>query len=194
MRFRILDTISARLIKSNLSLNLSRCLMISIAGAAVKAVQSKTVANRPVMARIDRFIGKLWLCGTVTEMTDTLRKLLAFTSECIGISDKTSINNLLDNIMTCVHENYTDPSFNVSRLADLLSMNLSYISNFFKNNAGIGLNAYINQVRINRAKELLDLNNNIIDIVHQVGFENMSSFFRVFKKFVGTTPGAYKVK
>ena len=48
-------------------------------------------------------------------------------------------------------------------------------------------------MRIQAAKELLaDPNIVIKDVAARVGFENINTFFRVFKQFEGVTPGQYR--
>ena len=189
---KIVNTICKKPEKEKMDINVFRPIMIIVAGTAVKATQSKQDVSQKTLAQIDRFIGSLWLCRTIEEMINTVKELFLFTSEAIGTSNDTSTRSLLDEILSTVHKHYSDPNFNVSQMADMLSMNLSYISKFFKDNTGIGLNMYINQIRINKAKELLDRNEDISNVLSKVGFENIGSFIRVFKRFVGTTPGEYK--
>lgn len=51
----------------------------------------------------------------------------------------------------------------------------------------------INKTRIAKAKELLDATNLSVDkIADQVGFNSSTVFIRVFRKYIGMTPGKYK--
>lgn len=54
---------------------------------------------------------------------------------------------------------------------------------------------YLQRVRIEAARRLLELTRDSIDeIAWQVGYENSSSFSRLFKKATGMTPGDYRKK
>ena len=65
----------------------------------------------------------------------------------------------------------------------------------FRNNTGVLLTDYINEIRINKAKELLrDTNLRIQDIGAKVGIENRTTFLRVFKKVEGISPTTYRHK
>lgn len=68
-----------------------------------------------------------------------------------------------------------------------------YFSHYFKDQTGITFVNYLNRLRIQAAKELLaDPNIVIKDVAARVGFENINTFFRVFKQFEGVTPGQYR--
>lgn len=104
-------------------------------------------------------------------------------------------SSLMDGILACVDGHYAEMDFNVSRVAQLMDRNISYLSQYFRDQSGIGLLEYINRVRINRAKELIQGGREkltIKQVAQQVGFDNLNSFIRVFKKYEGVTPGEFK--
>lgn len=103
------------------------------------------------------------------------------------------LNAVFRSIVQCVEENYSNPDFNVSKLAELLQMNLSYISKCFKVSTGIGLLDYINRMRINEGKRLIsEKKRTVSQVAQMVGFENLNSFIRVFKKYESCTPGSIR--
>lgn len=72
-------------------------------------------------------------------------------------------------------------------------MTPAYMSRLFKERTGYGLLDYINKVRIEKAKVLLNENSySIQEIALKVGFVNSNTFIRSFKKAEGITPGSYK--
>ena len=102
---------------------------------------------------------------------------------------------LIREIIQCVDAHYSEVDFNATQLADYLGKNLSYLSKIFKNTTGVGLHDYINRIRINRGKQLLSEKHlSITEVAQQVGFDNLNSFIRVFKKFEAITPGSYRPK
>ena len=55
--------------------------------------------------------------------------------------------------------------------------------------------AYIQALRIEEAKQLLERGSDTIDAVaREVGYEDMASFRRLFRRLAGITPGAYRRK
>lgn len=69
----------------------------------------------------------------------------------------------------------------------------SHFSKVFKAEVGTGFAAYVNKLRIKKAKELLrDSNLTLADITQSVGYSNQQYFSRVFKADTGMAPGQYK--
>lgn len=100
---------------------------------------------------------------------------------------------LQEEILRLIEENYADANFNITRLAEMMGRNLSYLSKYFKDRTGVGLYDYLNRIRIAHAKKLIDQSDApISSLIGQAGFENLGSFIRVFKKYEGITPGAYQ--
>lgn len=78
-------------------------------------------------------------------------------------------------------------------MAEKLGFSLSYLSALFKEDAGVTFRAYLTNVRMKRAATLLcgsDLG--IEAVARLVGYEDPAFFYKMFKKFSGTTPDAYR--
>jgi YesN/AraC family two-component response regulator len=88
-------------------------------------------------------------------------------------------------------ENYSDPCLNVTSIATHFDANVSYMSRIFKEGTGVNLLEFIHRTRINAAKELLETNA-VKDVYTMVGFGDMQSFTRTFKKYEGITAAEYK--
>ena len=71
----------------------------------------------------------------------------------------------------------------------------NYLSRLVKKATGRSVGAWIDIVRIQRAKRLLsETRQSIIDIAATVGIEDQSYFSRLFKKETGLTPSAFRKK
>jgi transcriptional regulator GlxA family with amidase domain len=100
-----------------------------------------------------------------------------------------------DNILNC--QNYIDKNLSgdisIQELSKILSMSERTLVRRFKAATGHSLVNYIQQLRIEKSKYILERNNISFDeIAHNVGYENVSFFRRLFKKNVGITPKEYK--
>lgn len=91
-----------------------------------------------------------------------------------------------------IHEHLHD-DLSLVKLAELVYLNPSYLSRLFKQVTGINLLNYINDDRLDKAKELLQKNNlKINEISASLGFISAPSFTRFFKKMTGITPQEYR--
>ncbi len=88
--------------------------------------------------------------------------------------------------------NYME-SYNRKTLAQRFSLNEDYIGQVFKKTTGTSISNYIYDRRIDAAAQLVrDTNSKIIDIAFHVGFDNLTHFYRCFKKKTGMTPRDYR--
>ncbi|MBP1965029.1 response regulator [Paenibacillus aceris] len=79
------------------------------------------------------------------------------------------------------------------RLASVIHFNPSYLSRLFKQESGVNLSEYIDEVRVEKAKDLLKQDVlKIAEVGVQVGYEAPHSFTRFFKKSTGVTPLEYR--
>lgn len=81
----------------------------------------------------------------------------------------------------------------LKKLAVIEHYNISYYTEWFKNKMKVSPVEYIQNLRVEKAKELL-LNSNlsILQISQMVGYEHNSSFTRVFKYFKKITPAEFR--
>jgi len=68
-----------------------------------------------------------------------------------------------------------------------------YLSKIFKEVTGESIKRYINNYRIEKAKEFLrNSNYNIETISRKVGYDNVRSFMKTFRNYVGMSPCDYR--
>jgi AraC-like DNA-binding protein len=79
------------------------------------------------------------------------------------------------------------------QIASRFYISKSYLSRIFKEITGFTINEYINIARIKKAKHLLHHSEyTITEISFKIGYESITYFERVFKKFVGISPNQYR--
>lgn len=99
---------------------------------------------------------------------------------------------LKDSILNYIHRNY-HKDISLETVADKFNLSSGYLSLFFKEKTQTNFLYYLNELRVNKAKELLlETNMKVHDIGEQVGFQSANSFIRLFKKFTGIPPGAFR--
>jgi len=67
------------------------------------------------------------------------------------------------------------------------------IAEIFKEEYGITLSEYINSLRLDQVKKKLrNMDDDIVTIAYEAGFESLSAFYRFFRKYTGTSPAKYR--
>ena len=90
-------------------------------------------------------------------------------------------------------DNHYQEEITLVTMAEKVYLTPNYLSSKFKKVLGIGMIEYVNDVRIEKAKEiLLKTTKNNETIATELGFTNVRSFLRSFKNNVGKTPTEYR--
>lgn len=109
-------------------------------------------------------------------------------------SDRTHIthnSNLIDDILVYINQHYKE-NIDVSAIAEVFSIHKSYLSHLFTQHVGMSLWNYVILRRIHAFNDLLRKGLSIEEASYQVGFQNYSNFFRLYKKHTGMTPMQFK--
>lgn len=100
--------------------------------------------------------------------------------------------NAVDKIQKYINDNLSD-DLSLVRLADLVHFNPSYLSRLFKQVVGENLSDYICEMKIRKAKQLLENPDaKIHEVAAFVGYGAATNFARFFKKFANVTPQEYR--
>ena len=92
-----------------------------------------------------------------------------------------------------IHNNLSTEDITIDFLTDNLAVSRASLYNKVKVLTGLGVNDYINRIRIERAEELLtQTNKSINEISSEVGFTYPRYFSTLFKKVKGVTPTQFK--
>jgi AraC-like DNA-binding protein len=94
----------------------------------------------------------------------------------------------IDAICLYLNENFRD-EIDFAKLSERFHMDQASLCRFFKRAAGRTMTAYVNELRVGAAAQLLiDTNESVLEIGFQVGFGNYSNFNRQFKRIKGFGP------
>jgi len=103
-----------------------------------------------------------------------------------------ALPSLVREAVTYIRFNIDQP-LSLNRIADTLGVHPSYLSRAFKKALGMTLTDYINKLRIEEAKYLLDQGNeSVATIALSVGYNDPNYFSKVFTKLEHVTPHAYR--
>lgn len=77
----------------------------------------------------------------------------------------------------------------VTQLAQVTGLSPFYLVRVFHRTVGLPPHAYLNQMRLKQAKELLLRGQPVVSVAYAVGFTDQSHLTRRFKQIYGVTPG-----
>lgn len=131
-----------------------------------------------------------------SESTEELNSLL----EEVAIKIASKVNNfnnksiklILRKALDYIQEHYSE-QVTLNEVAENIYVSTFYISRMFKKELGKSFVDYLNDVRIEKAKELLkDVKYKTYEVAEIVGISDPHYFSKLFKKYSGMTPSEYR--
>lgn len=125
-----------------------------------------------------------------------LFEILRFFSEqfelimnCIGNNSR---DNMMDNILQYINHNYMH-NLRLESIAPLFGYDNSYLGKIFKQKTNSSFNTYLDMVRIERSRQLLEQSDlKVYEIAEKVGYTSVDYFYLKFRKYMGEKPSEYR--
>lgn len=126
----------------------------------------------------------LYLIGIINEVCRLQKEITK--SICI---DRNTDQDLKLKIKEYIYNNMSNSSLSLKSIADEFGFSPSYFSTIFKECMNINFSSYVEQLRMEYAKELiLSKKYKIEEIAFKCGYSNTDSFRRTYKRFYGMSP------
>ena len=110
----------------------------------------------------------------------------------LGVNTTTLHDRRLLLVLELINEN-TQHQLMIQELAKVVNLSPGRLAHLFKSEVGTSPQRYVNSVRLEKAKDLLECGMlSVKEVAAEIGFPNVSSFCRSFKACYGTTPSEYR--
>ena len=107
----------------------------------------------------------------------------------ININTTSLDKEFIQKVLNYINENINDPDLGVELLASQLHLSRSQFYRKVKTLTGQTANQFLRNIRLQRAKQILEKGNtNISEVCYQVGFSSPSYFTKCFKNHFGVLP------
>ena len=108
------------------------------------------------------------------------------------LGDLGGTGSVIDDILSYIHNNYAEKLTNL-KIGEIFGYNPNYVSDLVKSATNYSLHKYIENVRIERAVDLLTAGDvSIGNIAELCGFSDIYHFSKMFKAKMGVSPAAYR--
>ena len=160
-----------------------------------RSLQNLDKTIKPSEISIDSLIYDISFLAHFIELffKNSLNETLSSKSTVLAQTlDNYKNNFILNNSIKFINENY-DKALSLKLIASNSYCNHTYLSSLFNEKMNITITDYINKIRIEKARELIDITSkSITEISCIVGFNDSGYFTRVFKSIIGVTPKDYR--
>lgn len=128
----------------------------------------------------------------IADLRGIVEEYLLQVCERIEEKRKGKPKNVIERIHALIEQRYAE-NLQINDIAKEVFLSSTYMCLLFKQETGETINEFMTKVRIEKAKELLsDPRNKFYEVCYQVGYSDPSYFSKLFKKYVGLTPSAYR--
>jgi two-component system, response regulator YesN len=111
----------------------------------------------------------------------------------IIVRTKTYNNPLVGETVNYIRKSYTDSDISLTKAADSMNVNASYLSRLLKKETGMNFIDILTHIRISMAKQLLEEpGSKAAEVGEKVGYNDYTYFYQVFKKVESVSPMEYK--
>ena len=156
--------------KSQLPCHLDDVISCPQAGGVFQTMRDCAVYNN---GRSTFLVSKLW------ELFSWLKEM------------KKDETDPVDKALFAIHAEYMS-DINVQQMADRVCLDRSYFSYLFKKKTGFTPGKYLLSYRMRRAEELLQNHGCTVTVAaNSVGYSDVFTFSKIFKKYHGCSPNAY---
>jgi YesN/AraC family two-component response regulator len=176
-----------------LSLAMLQLFMNEMWGTIVKLLPQVSMDNDAAFGHIVPADGGAGTFASLNDSFAAIERALHRICEYVSEHKKSQNVVLLDKIVHLLNDGYRQSELCLESVADTFGISKGYLSQFFKEQTGINFSDYLENVRMNRAKQfLVQSDMSVNEIAVQVGYSSSNTFCRAFKRLYGISTTEYR--
>jgi AraC-like DNA-binding protein/ligand-binding sensor protein len=157
-----------------------------------RAVPGDNQADDAVLEANNRYLKRIAESANVDELTERLHVIIDRMAGKIFSFQGIRHASALRKAEGFIRENYTR-KLSLEEIAGVSGLSAPYFSTIFREEMGENLSAYLNRLRVEKAAGLLTEGKAALNkIAEACGFEDQSWFSKIFKNYMGISPGRYR--
>lgn len=135
-----------------------------------------------------RKVERLYRCRKIGDILNIVSGVIQEFEVCIT-EQEGGFREEVSKVKNYILHHYSEKNLGAENLAAVVYLSPGYLSTVFKEETGMTLNRYVREIRMNKAKELLEgTGKKISQISKEVGFSSSTYFCRSFREFFGMSP------
>lgn len=192
-------------LERRLSPEMSRCLLYSLTGTLLRAEeeagrftaeqaddiregqsgQNRCGSDLPLHMQQERPLEEL----SLEELRDWFMKMAERAGNPHSAEKKERNRHLCQEVHAYILKNYSDSNLNITQIGHYFRLSPNYLSKLFRMETGESLLKVIARTRVREAEKLLQEGVNVAEAGRRVGFVDVTTFIRTYKRYTGATPG-----
>jgi len=154
-------------------------------------LQRKGLQANQVFADTLLAISNEYELRTLSDLEERMLYIIEVVHNSIHIREENM--TVVEKVKRYIAESIQDHQLTREDIANHVFLNPDYLTRVFKKETGMSISDYLQQKRIEYAKELLlNTDQSVSEIANASGYSNLSYFSAIFKKITGLSPGEYR--
>lgn len=163
-----------------------------IAADIVGTLDQMDIRNKRNSGKEKELMNEIKLINDVYLLRTWIFKVLDYVFHVIVLDQKGFQDNEINVVLNYLEKNYYK-KVTLEEVAEYINISPFYLSKIFKKHTGINFIDYLTNLKIEKAKELLEYTDMpVINIAIELSFNEPNYFARVFRKTAGMTPSKYR--
>ena len=191
---KIIDSVlTDQLIQCDMPMYMVRCLTFDLIGTFMKAASE--LLDSTGETDLEKVVPVVQILNfqTLDQLRASLLEVFDRIAEALQARHPNRSDTVVEQCLAYIQQNYTDNNLNIAAVAQAMEMNPNYLSRIFKEKQGCGILDYLNQLRVEKAKELLaDPQITVNEAGQRAGYYNHIALIRAFKRLEGMTPSEWR--
>lgn len=152
-------------------------------------LDTEEVMEQAATASVDKLLLSFSRADSLDDMGECFLKLIRLLGGDTQPREHGDGVRLSRRLQDYIDEHYTDPNLSLYHLGEVFGLTPKYLSRLYRSEADGSLLEYLNTVRVQAARRLLERGEETIeDIALQVGYTNAKTFRRAFLRIEGIAP------
>lgn len=179
------------LLYENYDLGKTKVRIIELCSLLSRAAIERGSETNMVLAMNEKLISSIMDSNDFYDICYKFQDNMEIFTESLFFSSDNS-NRMVKEAADYIAKHYSE-DITLTEVAENIHLNPSYLSSLFKQVTGSSFKEYLNKVRVEEAKSLLEHTDySILEIAVACGYSDQSYFTKVFKKTTGITPKQYR--
>ncbi|MDR1986564.1 MAG: helix-turn-helix domain-containing protein [Treponema sp.] len=148
--------------------------------------------EKVILETNNHYLKRIQNAQSIEELTDILHLVVEHLAGQIFSFQGIRHASALRKAERYIWEHYTR-KISLKEIAKISGLSAPYFSTIFKEEMGENLSSYLNRLRVEKASRMLvDTDLSLSEIAGACGFEDQSWFSKIFKTYIGVSPGKYR--
>ena len=188
----VLELIEDNFESRSLSMDARYHLLSAMAGTIIRIFNRLNVNTRDIFGKEYNLYDEIRDFEGLYQLRNKMINIFSAICENVRTTRDSSEDKLKEKLVSYIHKHYRE-NFSLNDMAEEFNYTPTYLSEIFKDRIGENFIEFLNKYRISIAKDLLaNTGKKINEIAEEAGYNNVTSFIRVFKKYEGVSPGKFK--